>query len=76
LPEDTETVTGFVETRLAAFQRLLEHRAPDLFLFTTFLQQGLDRFKYQVQRFLFLVILPGLCAGGRLFRVFSAQAGL
>ena len=49
--ERAEAVIRFVEARLAALQRLLDHRAPDLFLGAAFVGQRFDRFDDEVERF-------------------------
>ena len=58
-----------VEAGVTALQGLFDHRAPDLVLFTAFLEQVLDRLEHQVQCLLFLVLVayPDLPIVFRLF---------
>src|SRR6516164_5951455 len=47
--ERSEPVIGLVESRLAALQRLLDHRTPHLLLITALGDQGLDGSDDQVE---------------------------
>src|SRR5215471_3349323 len=49
-------VVGLVEARIAALERLLHHRAPDLFLRAAFGEQRLERAEHEVDRLLALVL--------------------
>src|SRR5690554_2722220 len=57
LAERAESVVGLVEPGLAALERLLDHRAPDLLLGAALAHQRLDRLHHQVERLLALVLL-------------------
>src|SRR6185436_1958428 len=62
--EGTEAIVGLVETRVAALERLLDHRAPDLFLGAALGHQRLQRAEHQIEALLLLVLAR---AGGRGF---------
>src|SRR5205823_3711476 len=50
--ERSESVIGFVEAWLPAFERLLHHRAPDFFLLASFGDQRFDRLRDEIDRLL------------------------
>src|SRR4030095_10879492 len=57
--ERPESIIRLVESRVAALQRLLHHRAPDLVFFTPFGDERLDRVRHEIDRLLPpLVIVP------------------
>src|SRR5262249_19717251 len=60
--EAAEAVVGLVEAGVAALQRLLDHRAPDLLLRAALGLQRFQRAEHQVEGFLLLV---AAAAGGR-----------
>src|SRR5262245_26398074 len=53
--ERAKAVVALVEARVAALERLLDHRAPDLLLGTALGGQRLERGQHQVERLLLLV---------------------
>src|SRR5207245_1818400 len=57
LVERAEAVVALVESRAAALQRLLDHRAPDLVLRAPLGEQGVDGGEHEVERFLLLVFV-------------------
>src|SRR5262245_328615 len=66
--EGTETIVRLVEAGIAALERLLDHRAPDLFFGTALRGESLERAEHLVERLLLLVLA---CAGGsRLLTLF------
>src|SRR5688500_5491410 len=54
--ECTVAVVGLVEPGVPALQRLLHHRAPDLFVGAALGDQGLQRAEQQIERLLLLVV--------------------
>src|SRR5687767_15127436 len=55
LVERAEAVVALVEAGIAALQRLLDHRAPDLLLVAALVDQGVDRLEHELEGFLLLV---------------------
>src|SRR5678815_35714 len=60
--EGTEAIIRLVEPRVAALERLLDHRAPDLFLGAALGHERFQRSEHQIEALL-LLVLAG--AGGR-----------
>src|ERR1700752_3808004 len=54
--EGAKAVVGLVESRVAALERLLDHRAPDLLVGAALRDQRLERAEQQVERLLLLVL--------------------
>src|SRR5258706_7030374 len=69
--EGTETIVRLVESRIAALERLLDHRAPDLLLGAALGGQRLERAEHLIKSFLLLVIAR---AGGRGFLALFRRA--
>src|SRR3990172_7859816 len=57
LTEGAKPVIGFVEAGVAPFQRLLDHRSPDLLLFAALFKQVGHGFQHQFEPRLFFLIL-------------------
>src|SRR3989304_9915880 len=55
--ERAEAVIGFVETGLAAFERLFHHRAPDFFLLPALGSQRFYGLEDQIERFLLFAVV-------------------
>src|SRR5258706_14923799 len=69
--EGTETIVRLVESRVAALERLLDHRAPDLLLGAALGGQRLERAEHLVEGLLLLVIAR---TGGRRFLALLRRA--
>src|SRR5436309_5276832 len=69
--ERLEPIVGLIESGLTALERLLDHRAPDLFARAALGDERVQRLEHQVERLLLLVF-----AGGRRFAALLRRAAL
>src|SRR5687768_3867682 len=72
--EGAEAVIALVESRVAALERLLDHRAPDALVRVAFRHQRLERAEHQIESLLLLVAVRLVASGARR-RGFAALLG-